>query len=169
MNKVELIAAVAEAAGLTKKDAEKALKRMIRRKHLRRVRMDMRNHQVVPMDKPYGGRVSEQQMERTPSAMIDVICRNCGATNRVAQGEAAKCAYCDSALRARQEQKDLGKFLDPFLFYGEYGKNKLFVVQKKFSLSLVFVNKNAKNELWDIKNPLKSWLSVKMSEKTNNF
>ena len=95
------VSIIAREWGVSLNDAEKALKRMIRRKHLRRVRMDMRNHQVVPMDKPYGGRVSEQQMERTPSAMIDVICRNCGATNRVAQGEAAKCAYCDSALRAR--------------------------------------------------------------------
>ena len=71
--------------------AEKQLKKMIRRGHLKSVRLDIQAHQVVPLYK---------QMVKEP-VMAEVECAHCGAANTMEKGQTGRCVYCDSVLEAK--------------------------------------------------------------------
>jgi len=71
--------------------AEKQLKKMIRRGHLKSVRLDMSGYQVVPLHKP---------VIKEP-VMVEVECENCGGTNTIEKGKTGRCVYCDSAIKLK--------------------------------------------------------------------
>ena len=79
---------IAREWGVSVETAEKVLKRMIRRGHLKQVRLDMVKHLVVPLYKPF----------RQEPVMIEVKCMHCGATNTIEKGKNSRCEYCDSAI-----------------------------------------------------------------------
>ena len=76
---------------LSSEKTEKQLKKMIQKGHLKSVRLDMQEHQVVPLYKP---------IVKAP-VMVEVECENCGAANTMEKGQTGRCVYCDSVLKAK--------------------------------------------------------------------
>jgi len=102
------VSVVAREWGVSLENAEKTVKKMIRRGHLRQVRIDALNHKVVPLHKPYHGEtvyrradIMQPQPAVKETVLVEVKCEQCGASNTVEKGKTGRCEYCDSVIDSK--------------------------------------------------------------------
>ena len=101
------VSVVAANWGVSVEEAEKMLKTMIRRKHIRKVSLDTVNHRLVLYGKLYYGEHFYRRADlvikqvREKPVMVEVECESCGATNTIEKGRRSRCAYCDSVTEVK--------------------------------------------------------------------
>ena len=101
------ISVIAATWGVSVEKAEKLVQTMIRRKHLRKVGVDLVNHRIVPFSKLYYGENSYRRADlnihqaKEVPVMAEVECEHCGALNTIEKGRRGRCEYCDSVIEIK--------------------------------------------------------------------